>query len=1396
MAKKLFPILALVIILTFLFHTLVFAAPPAVMPVSPSDGNVSSASNITFVCNASDDDNVYNISLLTDINGSFAVYDTKRIMELDKSSDTLLMCRFSNYTCEDGESGANASTDIVQSRFMKGVLINDSDTLTYQTSGNMNYSVGTIEFWISPNYNTSGIGQDITYYLFSTDGSGENGGNRMEIYTERPGDNPALCFRLFDDNNDPDNFAEKICTDDTTYPLDWHEGEWHHIAVLWDLYSDDGNNNVSVNMFLNGSNSSMIMSDDNYAIYGASFGPNLYIGSSNTGAGQQSAVFDELRITNRLLSAEEINESYNKGVADHRNESVNWTINLSDGSYKWACLAYDNASESALSSNNTLYVDAVSPPAVNSITLSPSSEDDIDPNMNINITANVTDYSNVSSVMFQWSSTGVFWENDSMDYNASTGVYVNATINVTAGGVYYYRIWSNDTLGRSGYSSTYNVTALLDYTWNSTSDLGTAYGLVDCQDCYVGTLIVNNTGDASVDFILTDDWPLALSFNITNPFSLGAKGTKHINVTAQFADEASENTIKINITAYSVGTPVPLYREVSATLISYTGGPYCDSDDLTLVLYPTSAYHSTTYNLSAKLKNIGNETATGVWINWTLPVGWTNISGNLSQYIGDLNGTASGGNIAWNNITIHIPPESSPAGVQNLSVAVASDTNCSANKSTEVYVLCNNDDSVCGSGCSYVTDDDCSIPQTPGGGGATITSVAGLAKEYKIELLLPSRFDVNRGESKILSIGVNNTVQGTKLRSVYLLLSGYMQTFMSFSPAYIGEIGYGETKYFEVEIRAPLYAVYNEYNLNITTRGYFFEASKNTSAEKTAKLLLVTHKFIENKTLEYYDAAKKALLEIEDAGLERRQFDELLKEIEKALDEGNYEKVKELSEQLVETKDLAFDLDTKISGMEENIENIKSQSADLPETEKILFLSRTAFQRGDYERANTRLESAMLVYKMEAVPAGYVIFFRNYWWLVVIAVSAALLGLVKTQKTMRVSALGRRLKSLDAEEGMIKKLITELQEEYAKGKTGAEKFRQMMQSYENGLAGIGKKRVDILSSIKDILGPKKVNDLLREEEKRIRSIMADAQKEYFIHGKGGKEYYSRFMESAKQQLFGIQSLLENSMAHAAKSEAASAAKKVMTLFVLIIFAAGTASAAGKDDALAAIQRAEVIIAEMQAIGFGVTYANDTLSEAKKLYESGFYDGAESLAEKVLAIKEKALKTDELINRAETRIYELSSLGYSTATAQNIFSSGIQEFSLDNYVDAEKMMLETLDELDKVETEELLRRVQQSNPVYETILDYLWLLIITALFVLAAGLRLNDAVKGKRRKADIKALEAEKERIKKAVAEAQLGYFRKGSISRMDYEVLTKNHNSRLSEINRKLAVLSEKPKKR
>ena len=1080
--------------------------------ILPVNGNISVSKNMTFFCNATSDKNVYSISLHNDINGAFGPYDTKEVMGLERDSNTTLLCHFdSNYTCEDGEVGTNTTTDFASSKFMWGVWINEPDTLTYPVLNNIDYSRGTIEFWIKLGF-APAISDDV--WLFST---GNAVSNEMQFYISSDG----VYFEFYDNIGGSANVYKGFSG--------WDAGQWHHVAVVWDIDGLFGSEDQS-DIFLDANNASVTHANDFSDPDTYTFSNDLmYIGSDADGGQQNDLIFDEFRISNRPRTPGEINASYTKEL-NHSNETANWTINnIQDGSYKWNCMVYDNDSQSFwASANYTFHVDSSTPPSVSAIIISPNETDDLDPGITINVTANVTDVSNVSFVVFQWKETGE-WNNDTMDYNNLTGLYENASITTDqTGGVYYYRIWSNDTLGHSGNSTTYNLTAAWDYTWTrDPSDFGTAYGFIGCPDCYVGTLVINNTGDDILSFLLTNDWPLGISYNVSNPLDVNPKNATHINVTAQFSGNESEYNVNINITAsHGSETPSPILQTVAATLNSYSGGPYFDNDDLTLI-YPTSVYQGMSYNLSAKLKNIGNESTTDVWINWSLPAGWINTSGNLTQYIGVLNGTADGGNIAWNNITVYITPGSAAAGVHNIYVNATSSDSLTANSSIVTYVSCNNDDGVCGSGCSYVTDDDCSLPGGGTTGGSTLTAISGVAREYKIGLVVPPRLDVNRGESQAIRIGVTNNISGTKLTGVHMSLSGYLQTFVSSSPSRIDEIAQKETKYFDVEIRAPVYAVYGEYYLNVTVKGEFVEGSDRKSAESSARLLLVTHKFIENETIGYLEKAEAALKDMVEAGFETKQVNGLVEEIKKAMDEGNYDRVKELSDEAIELRETAFKMSEQIKETEENIAEMKGQSISLPESERMLFLAKAAFQRGDYKMAEGRISGAMLVYAVETGNSGILIFINKYWWLVtaafIICISVAVFG----RRRITHLSLIKDLYYLGEEEKKTYELIETLQKEhFIERKMGTESYLRDVENYEKGLAEIRKKRTEILSKTIKMMKASDALKKLKEEEERVRRMITEAQNSYFKQGKMGKSRYEKTVGDLKAELVEIERLAE------------------------------------------------------------------------------------------------------------------------------------------------------------------------------------------------------------------------------------------------------------------------------
>jgi len=1070
---------------------------------SPQDKYIfNNTNNVTFSCNMSTGGDPSYIELYSNINGSFSKTGGKYLKGLDKVNGTVFLMHFNNdffagenenHVYDWSGNGNNGTVNGVEynssgGKFYGAYEFNGSDNkITIGDSNNLDLvSEGSIEFWMKVR-NVAGSKDRVIMK-----GNSWGGGFPYSIYL-----GSGVRVYVWLENSDTEVMSS----------VDLNYNEWYHIVATW--------NSSDTRLYINGSldNSggapvSMFSNDQDLEIGGKT----IDWGSE----GPFNGTLDDLALYNRALTPSEVSEHYN---SDFENiTGAEWNVSyIEDGSHSWNCLAYDNETSNWSSVNYTLHIDLQTPPSVNSITFSPSSEDYVDPGVTIGVTANITDISNVNSAVFQYKRSGVStWDNITMN-NISPDEW-NASFAVSSPpDIWDYRIWSNDTLGHSGYSQQYNISADYEYSWAlSPENLGEKYVLYN-KNGSPGVLVINNTGDYPLNFKISSSFAKTY-FNVSNPndFDVSAKGKEYVNINVTAPSEPGEYQIQITVNATS-GNADPSEWMVNATVISYWGGPYLTAS---IVGYESIVQQSTGWiNYSAKVRNIGNETATYVWINWTLPPGWSNISGNLNYFAGNL----SNGSAAFNNITVYLS-SSANAQVSYLYVYTGSSNNSTANTSIQVSVTCSNTDGVCGTGCSYVTDSDCSPPSGDGTAG-TYTVYPTTKEDYNIILVVPSRFDINRGETKVLSIGVENKVKNTELNNVYLSLSGYPQTFIIFPSAYPTKIGYGETKYFDVGVKAPIYAVYKEYVLNVTVNGEFLEAGNLIKAHKSVNMLLVTHRVVENETIGYFESAWKAFEEMNESGFKIKQVSEMLKDIEKALDGGNYDKVKELSEDVVNLRNLAFKLRNHILEMEKNIENAKKQNFKLPETEKMLFLANSAFHRGEYERAEERMGNAMLTYAIEMGSVNLWIFIQNYWWLVLTVILVSGTGILRGKRRLIIGSLMKTLDYIVEEEKNIKELVADLQKQYFERKIGFEKYSEVMEGYENGLVGIRKERVDTLSKLTRMI-PKRSIEILKGEEERVKNLIAETQKKYFYLGKMGKGYYDKMIEGLKTELFEIQKQME------------------------------------------------------------------------------------------------------------------------------------------------------------------------------------------------------------------------------------------------------------------------------
>lgn len=198
-------------------------------------------------------------------------HDTSGPYEPDEH--TLLLLHFDGeYTGAQDELGTATGTAFVEGYYGQGVSIDNSDTLTYTTMGNLNVETGTVEFWVRPNWDGDD-GQ--MHILFET---GDTSSSGIQIGKDGVGTLQFILWTSTEHNAVIHNVS------------DWQSGKWHHLAASWQ------NNEMS--LFIDGRRRDNIYT----AISPEELGKWLYIGSSPSLGWQADAVFDELRIRDIPLS--------------------------------------------------------------------------------------------------------------------------------------------------------------------------------------------------------------------------------------------------------------------------------------------------------------------------------------------------------------------------------------------------------------------------------------------------------------------------------------------------------------------------------------------------------------------------------------------------------------------------------------------------------------------------------------------------------------------------------------------------------------------------------------------------------------------------------------------------------------------------------------------------------------------------------------------------------------------------------------------------------------------------------------------------------------------------------------------------------------------------------------
>ena len=272
------------------------------------------------------------------------------------------------------------------------------------------------------------------------------------------------------------------------------------------------------------------------------------------------------------------------------------------------------------------------------------------------------------------------WDNSSNGYaiplDASPGTYTfywNVTMTLENGDLKFNNSY-NFTIHNipSTFSSSLADTRLYrpdstiyNFTFNNTwsSNITGVYVKLNCPNVN-GFVCDCDYGSQSGDACYLGE----VSAGETVPFNISVNGSTPIddyivNITLNYTNPGSEYREWVEYESKTIEVRSPNLLEITLYNITenYTRGYL--------------------YNLSAYANNTASSTADNVWLNYTIPSGWINISGSLNQYGYMLNPSE----IIWNNITANIS-HSSSLGEQQVRLDSESDQGQEDWKIKTVYV--------------------------------------------------------------------------------------------------------------------------------------------------------------------------------------------------------------------------------------------------------------------------------------------------------------------------------------------------------------------------------------------------------------------------------------------------------------------------------------------------------------------------------------------------------------------------------------------------------------------------------------------------------------------------------------------------------------------------------------
>jgi hypothetical protein len=849
--------------------------------------------------------------------------------------------------------------------------------------------------------------------------------------------------------------------------------------------------------------------------------------------------------------------------------NVNAT-DIAEGPHSWNVTCIDVGTNYNTSETRNFTVDA-SNPNVTAVSYSPTSLDSLDPSTSVLFNATVSDdILSIDTVILQYHN-GTDWENVTMTNNTATNF--NATITTVAENTTYtYNIFANDTVGNINQTINQTFISAWDCTWNATTTLGSIAGW--SQNKFLGNISINNTGDiaysnnnCSLDMRVTYDISegrIYYKFNDTSWESvknleystLSAGDNAILEINGTFLSEVADEDVVITLDEFR-GRSDTAESNVSVNLITNQEGPYLLQEITALSDGSTLFLTDQNITLTGRTRNImgiipanDTNTAYNTTINWTIPSGFTVSSGSESVALENMS------NSSWNTnelvLTLTDLATMTPASSTftltsqgfNQSGNIILDVNNqdSINDSITVTFLCyNTSDGTCVTSCGYLLDSDCTQATTStstssgsgggsgssgGGGGGGSGSTTTTFAEYELVRNSEQSFVMYYNNSKNLTI--------TKLT---IDIKGFNAKYIRVSPATITNIRQNQKVPITTYIQSPTYFNRGEHNLT-----YIFNIERESENSKliTREIRYVTLRIIdisEEDAQKYLDNSKSAIDDMIKEKFVTTDVNLLFKQANIHFDKKEYLEVKQIGTEIIDTRNVAFEVDEFIKNAESQITGASYWGIKTPKTSQLLDLAKAAFNRGEYVLAKSRIEESQLLIALETKgEVNYMYYTYRNWKQIsigsILIIFTSLFFILQLKKFIINEKLGR----LSEEESTLLGLMKQVQKECFVHKTlGMNEYLAAMNHYEQRLSSDIQEIISLRSAKSNLFRFGHMKPLSEELEK-LSELLKQTQKQYLSSGKIQTSVYQQKMKSITKRITSVEEQLT-------VAEAESAIKK-------------------------------------------------------------------------------------------------------------------------------------------------------------------------------------------------------------------------------------------------------------